>query len=135
MTTAGTVTVGTLLAGVVLLGGCTGPGADDAGRAALSFEQLTGTAPAQACDLLAGRTREALEKVSKAACADALPASDLPSTLSVQTVRVYGHDAQVVLDGDVVFLARFADGWKVTAAGCRAGSSPDEPFDCDVSGG
>jgi hypothetical protein len=114
---------------------CTGSGADDAARTAVSFEQLTSAAPAEACELLSGHTREALEKSAKKACVDALPEEDLPSASSVQAVQVYGHDAQVRLDGDIVFLARFADGWKVTAAGCQPGDQPDQPFDCDVAGG
>ncbi len=129
------VLLGAVAVAATAVAGCTGPGADEASRTAVSFEQLTSTAPGQACDLLSGHTRQALEKAAKKACADALPDEDLPSASSVQSVQVYGHDAEVLLAGDVVFLARFADGWKVTAAGCSPGSQPDEPFDCDVSGG
>lgn len=129
-----TLAAGSLAVGAVALSACTGPGADEAGRTAVSFEQLTVAAPDQACELLSGHTRQALEKSAKKACADALPDEDLPSASSIQSVQVYGHDAEVLLDGDVVFLARFAEGWKVTAAGCRPGEQPDEPFDCDVAG-
>lgn len=123
------------LLGVGLVTGCNGPGADQASQVAVSFEQLAGSDGAQACDLLSGQARAAVEKAAKKPCAEALPDEDLPAASSVQSVQVWGHDAQVMLAGDVVFLARYAEGWKVTAAGCTPGSQPDEPFDCDVSGG
>jgi hypothetical protein len=119
----------------VALAGCSGPGTTEAANTAVSFEQLVEAAPEQACQLLSGHSREQVEKQSKTSCAEALPQLDLPAASTVQTVDVFGHDAIVRLDGDVVFLARFDDGWKVTAAGCNPGSQPDEPFDCDVSGG
>jgi len=118
-----------------MVGACTGPGAEDAAQAATAFEQLAMDTPDQACDLLAGHTREAVEKSAKKSCAEALPDLDLPSASTMQSVQVYGHDAQVRLADDVVFLARFPEGWKVTAAGCKPGSVVDEPYDCDVSGG
>ena len=118
----------------VLAAGCTGPGADQAGEVAQSFAQLATSDTAQACELLSGHTREAVEKAAKKGCPDALTDEDLPGESSVRLVDVYGHDARVTLDNDVVFLARFPEGWKVTAAGCTPGSSEDEPFDCDVSG-
>ncbi len=116
------------------LSGCTGPGADQAGQVAQSFEQLVTSDPDQACDLLSEHTREAVEKAAKKSCAEALDDQGLPAEGAVQTVEVYGHDARVLLENDVVFLARFAEGWKVTAAGCQAGAQPDGPFDCDVGG-
>ncbi|MEP6649530.1 MAG: hypothetical protein ABJA74_06390 [Lapillicoccus sp.] len=121
--------------GLLAVAGCTGPGAEQAGQVAESFERLAPDDAAQACDLLAGHTREAVEKSAKRDCAEALGDEDLPDPSSVTSVEVYGHDALVHLGDDTVFLARFAEGWKVTAAGCRPGSSADEPFDCDVSGG
>jgi hypothetical protein len=123
-----------VVAGAGMVGGCTGPGADEAAQAATSFEQLVADRPDRACDLLAGHTREAVEKSAKTSCAEALPGLDLPSGSTMQSVEVYGHDAQVRLADDVVFLARFADGWKVTAAGCKPGSVVDAPYDCNVSG-
>jgi hypothetical protein len=121
--------------GAGMVAACTGPGAQDAAQAATSFEQLAADSPDRACDLLAGHTREAVEKSAKKSCAEALPDLDLPAASTMQSVQVYGHDAQVRLADDVVFLARFAEGWKVTAAGCKPGDVVDEPYDCDVSGG
>jgi hypothetical protein len=50
-------------------------------------------------------------------------------------VDVFGHDAIVRFSGDTVFLARFPEGWRVTAAGCQPGPSDQKPYDCTVSGG
>ena len=47
-----------------------------------------------------------------------LPRQHLPVATHIRRVDVYGQDAIVRLDRDVVFLARFDDGWRVTAAGC-----------------
>lgn len=120
---------------VGVLAGCNGPGAEAAGTAAEMFEKLAPTDAASACDLLSGHTREALEKQAKQQCSDALGGADLPDPSDVRSVDVYGHDAKVVLGNDVLFLARFPEGWRVTAAGCKAGETEDEPYDCDVSGG
>lgn len=128
--------VGGLALTLTFLVGCTGPGADQAGQVAKSFEELATSDAGQACDLLSGHTREAVEKAAKKSCPDALGDEDgLKGASSVRQVEVYGHDALVTLDDDVVFLARFPEGWKVTAAVCTPGSTEDEPFDCDISGG
>ncbi len=100
-----------------------------------SFEQLTSTDAAQACDLLAPGTRIEVEKAADKACADALGDEDLPDASAVDDVEVYGHDAIVRFGNDTVFLARFPEGWRVTAAGCRPGPSDQKPYDCNVSGG
>lgn len=121
--------------GAAGLCGCTGPGASDAGLAAVSFEQLAPDDAAKACDLLSGHTRDDLEKQSKKACTEALGEADLPDPSALQSVEVFGHDARVLLGSDTVFLARYQEGWKVTAAGCKPGSSDDEPYDCELGGG
>jgi hypothetical protein len=100
-----------------------------------SFEQLTSTDAAQACDLLAPGTRIEVEKAADKACADALGDEDLPDASAVDDVEVYGHDAIVRFGNDTVFLARFPEGWRVTAAGCQPGPSDQKPYDCNVSGG
>ena len=63
----------------------------------------------------------------------ALPGSKVPHDAgSVREVKVYGKDAVAYLERDTVFLARFDDGWRVTAAGCTPNSG--RPYDCDVEG-
>jgi hypothetical protein len=66
-------------------------------------------------------------------CAQALPQRDVPEDPgTVREVKVYGKDAVAYLERDTVFLARFDDGWRVTAAGCTPNG--DRPCDCDVEG-
>ena len=124
-----------LLAVAGLLAACTGPGADQAGQVAESFERLAGDDPAKACDLLAVKTREEVEKSSEKSCPEALGDEDLPDPSGVLSVDVYGHDAIVRMGNDTVFLARFPDGWRITAVSCRPGSGEGKPYDCDISGG
>ena len=124
-----------LVAGLVAVSACTGPGADQAAQVAESWEQLNGGDAAQACDLLSPRTRIEIEKSTEKKCAEALDDEDLPDASALTGVDVFGHDAIVRFANDTVFLARFPEGWRVTAAGCRPGPSDDRPYDCDVTGG
>jgi len=124
-----------LAAGVLALSACTGPGADQAAQVADSFDRAAVSDAGQACDLLAIRTREEVEKSEQQPCAQALGQEDLPDPSPLLSVDVYGHDAIVRFGNDTVFLARFPEGWRVTAAGCRPGPSEDKPYECDVSGG
>jgi hypothetical protein len=45
----------------------------------------------------------------------------------------YGDGAIATRGGDTAFLARFADGWRVTAAGCTH-IADDKPYECTVKG-
>jgi hypothetical protein len=122
-------------AGLIAVSACTGPGADQAAQAADSFARLVPDDPGKACDLLAPRTREEVEKAAEKTCAEALPDEDLPDPSAMLSVEVYGHDAIARFGNDTVFLARFPEGWRITAAGCQAGPSDAKPYDCDISGG
>ena len=69
-------------------------------------------------------------------CAQALAEAGLAPAGEGSSVTVAGHSAQVRYADDTVFLARFDDGWRVTAAGCERVSSDDAvPYDCVVDGG
>ena len=113
---------------------CDVPGAAQAEQAADAFGAVEGTDPAGECQLLADQTRQKVEKDAKAPCAKALDGEDLPKPSTARSVDVYGHDARAVLAGDVIFLARFPQGWLVTAAGCTT-QPDDRPYDCQISGG
>ena len=125
-----------LAAGALLaLGGCAGQGSAENAAAADAAERFARDVTADissACDLLAPQTRVQLEDSSEMSCAEALPQQDLPAAGSVRRVEVYGKDAVVHLEKDTLFLARFDDGWRVTAAGCTPNG--DRPYDCDVEG-
>ncbi len=130
-----------LLVGAVPLVALTlvGCGADvertEAARTADAFSAAAASDPGTACGLLAPRTVEALEE-DGTPCAEALAEAGLASTGARGPVTVAGHSAQVSYADDTVFLARFDDGWRVTAAGCeRTSSDAAVPYECSVAGG
>ncbi len=131
-------TTGALLVTVALasLTGCSGSSERAETRAAAARFVNSLSTPEAACALLAPGTRSALVDQSGSSCAAALAGEGLPTTpATVSAVSVAGHSAQVVLTGQVVFLARFDDGWKVTAAGCsRTTDDTSAPYDCKVKG-
>ncbi|MGV8850722.1 MAG: hypothetical protein ACOH16_14400 [Propionibacteriaceae bacterium] len=95
--------------------------------------RFVSASPGEACDLLAPDTRAALERRTGIDCAQALTDRRLPTSTTVQGVDVAGQSGQVRLEGQVLFLARFPDGWRVTAAGCRRGDpDPAVPYVCVV---
>ncbi|MEU7075539.1 hypothetical protein AB0B30_36865 [Streptomyces narbonensis] len=130
-------TIGLFLGALsVGLAGCGGVGERTAAarEAAVGFEAaLSASDTHRACEALAPGTLEELE--SDQPCPAALAALDLGTvTDSGQPVAtdVYGDQARVVFAGDVVYLASFPDGWKVTAAGCTP--RPGRPARCEVQG-
>jgi hypothetical protein len=68
-----------------------------------------------------------------APCPSALLRDPLPRPGPVTASTVYGDQAQVRLRGDTAFVARFADGWRLVALGCRPRAS--RPYDCEVEAG
>lgn len=119
---------------LAFLAACGGPDHSGATGAAETFMHTAASDPAQACALLSQRTRSTLESDEQTACAEAIRRVGLPAAGRVDEADVYGQNARVVSDTDVLFLARFPDGWKVMAAGCEP-RGEDEPYDCVVSGG
>ena len=123
------------LAALLPVAGCAGQGSADDGSAAaaaLRFTHDLAASPSEACGLLAPQTLKELED-SQGACPSSLPGLDLPRAAAVRSTEVYAKDAIVRLDKDTVFLARFDQGWRVTAAGCTRHG--DLPYDCTVKGG
>jgi hypothetical protein len=119
----------------VLLSGCSGQGNPEAGNAravAVSFSQGVSAATAKSCGLLAPQTLKELED-RDGPCVGALPDELQATPGPVESVQVYGKDAIVHLSSDTVFLARFGDGWRVTAAGCTR-PQVGRPYDCKVKG-
>ena len=128
-----------LVSAVLLVGACSGQGSvedENAAAAAVEFSRSVGTAPQTACGLLAPQTLQELE-ATDGACAgalpDALPDAVKASTGAPRSTEVYGKAAIVHLSTDTIFLARFRDGWRVTAAGCTAREA-GRPYDCKVKG-
>lgn len=120
---------------VVALAGCGQlSGREDAAAAsALRFEErLAASDSPGLCAALAPATREELEESAEQDCVAAVTEADLPEGGPVRRVDVYGQQARVVLDTDTLFLAAFADGWRVTAAGCEP--RPRQPYSCELKG-
>lgn len=80
------------------------------------------------CGLLAPRATRSLES-GGSACPEELDRLRLTGG-TIRSVQVWSDRAQVVLSDDTVFLARFPQGWRVTAAGCERRSKG--PYDCAV---
>lgn len=123
------------LGALLALAGCAGQGSAEDAPAADTAERFTQTVTADtpaACALLAPQTRVELES-GHGPCDQSLPQSDVPDDAGkVREVKVYGKDAVAYLERDTVFLARFGEGWRVTAAGCTPNG--DKPYECDVKG-
>lgn len=84
-----------------------------------------------ACDLLAPTTRSELEQSSGKDCSVAVTEEVQPAGDPAR-VSVFGTSAQVRYDGDIAFLSRFQDGWRVLAVACQP--QPSGPYDCSVKG-
>jgi hypothetical protein len=126
--TSGAVAV--LAAGVLLLAGCASADAPEVEEVASRFEDPSGD-PGERCGLLAPATLTAFEQDVSAACTEAV--QDLPlAGGSVESVEVWGGNAQVRLTGDTVFLTETTAGWRVTSAGCTPRA--EAPYDCEVEG-
>jgi hypothetical protein len=66
-------------------------------------------------------------------CSNALPAELKSASGPAESAQVYGKDAVVRTQTDTIFLARFPEGWRVTAAGCTP-SQAGRPYDCKIKG-
>ena len=113
--------------------GCTGQGASadnaDVREQTLAFFAATAAHDGdRACDALAPQAADSLES-GGSDCGDEIDKLHL-SGGTVQDVQVWGDHAQVKLTGNTVFLTRFPEGWRVTAAGCQP--DPPGPYDCEV---
>jgi hypothetical protein len=87
-----------------------------------------------ACQTLSSDTVKELESEEGAPCPDAIGKVELDGG-NVVDVAVDVTNAKVDLaTGESVFLSEQADGWKITALGCRSAGKPaDEPFDCELT--
>ncbi|MEV4873319.1 hypothetical protein [Streptomyces syringium] len=107
---------------------------DGATAATALFEKALGSRQyAKVCAVLAPATREELAQSARATCEEAMGQEEVPAGGPVRHVDVYGNQARAVLAADTLFLSRFPDGWKVTAAGCE--ERPDKPYQCEIKGG
>jgi hypothetical protein len=87
-----------------------------------------------ACEALSSDTVKELESQEGAPCPEAIGKVELEGG-NVVDVEVSVTNAKVELaTGESMFLSEQADGWKITALGCRSAGKPaDEPFDCELT--
>ena len=113
-----------------LLAGCSSMQQPEVEQVATAFEDPSAD-PETRCELLAPATLAALEEEESAPCADVIEELPLEGG-EVESVQIWGGDAQVRLSGDTLFLTETRSGWRVTAAAC----TPHEqaPYDCEVEG-
>jgi hypothetical protein len=119
---------------VLAAGGCGSSQGSAAGDAADAFHGAVSSRDgAAACDLLTPSARSNLEQSAATAC-DAAVLEELdPVAGTAGSVSVFGAMAQARYASETTFLARFRDGWRVTAAGCTRGQA--QVYDCTVAGG
>lgn len=119
------------IAAAMLVSGC-GPGPDENGAGAVArnfYGALDTGNGAKACAELSPEARHKLVESAGTACAKAVTSLQL-SGRTPRRVEVYGQTARVTLDSDTAFAAKFADGWRITAAGCK--ERPALPYDCQL---
>lgn len=113
---------------------CGSSAEDGARETARTFELALVRAEAgKACSLLSDRAVSEVEKASGRPCADSILGEARGEAGGARDVSVFGRAAQVVFDGDTVFLSRFEEGWRVTAAACSP--TAGGLYDCVISGG
>jgi len=133
--TGGSLRCAVAAAVVLLVSSCARLGPDEtiAGDVAAQFHRaLSGGDGTTACSLLAPETVRQLEQTTSTPCDQAVLDQDLPDAQTVQESQAFGRGAQVVMDGDVLFLALFDGQWEITAAGCQPDG--DRPYDCTLKG-
>ena len=50
----------------------------------------------------------------------------------MESVEIWGGNAQVKLTGDTLFLSETSAGWRITSAACTP--QAEAPYDCEVDG-
>ena len=128
-----------IIALLLLSVGATGCGREadrkDATAVAERFLAAVGSGDAAvACGLLAADTRKALEDEEQKPCREAIGAVEIDAGSPI-AVELYLTNAEADLDnGERTFLSETAGGWRISAAGCKAGDGPpdDVPMDCEL---
>ena len=89
---------------------------------------------ATACAQLSPDTRKALEDDEQKPCREAIGGLHIDPGAPTE-IELYLNNAKADLDnGDSAFLSLTAEGWRLSAVGCKPGDGPpaDAPMDCDL---
>jgi hypothetical protein len=119
------------------VGACgTGDRKHDAASVSTRFHAALESGDGQAaCGGLSEETASALEQQEKKPCEEAILTLDIPKGGTPAVERVEITSAYIGLaEGSADFLDEGPEGWKISAAGCRPGSSTDQPYDCELEG-
>ena len=99
------------------------------------YAALQSHAGERACAQLSENAVNALESASGRSCAQAITALQLPGQRAAGTT-VYLDSARAdvagAARGEAAFLDRTAQGWRISAVGCRP--KGDGPYDCQLEG-
>jgi hypothetical protein len=123
-----------LTLGALLWAGCgASDRAPDADAVVERFQAaLEGRDGAAACAELGEEVASKLEQERETPCEQAILELELPSGTAAASTKVYVTSASVSLaSGGTLFLDEAADGWEVSAAGCRP-TVPELPLDCEL---
>jgi len=112
----------------LLLAGCGSLSSDEVRDVATLFAGSEDGATR--CDLLAAETLASLVEESSTACDEAIAEVPLGSG-AVESIEVWGEQAQARLGDDVLFLTRTASGWRIAAAACTS-RGEGLPYDCGL---
>jgi hypothetical protein len=116
--------------------GC-GPAGDraQATQVAERFFSAVGSGDgATACAQLSPDTRKALEDDERKPCRDAIGGLRI-ETGALTDVEVYLNNAKADLgNGDSAFMSKTAEGWRLSAVGCKPGAEEPSkaPMDCQL---
>lgn len=126
---------GVVSAAVVLATtGCAGRSVGDATSSADAFYDALAAGDGQsACARLSTTTRIALVESAGKPCSRAVLEESVGRPGEVRDEHAFGTAAQIRYAEDTVFLGRYRDGWRVTAAGCVR--RPHRPYDCQIDAG
>jgi hypothetical protein len=85
-----------------------------------------------ACRELSDEAASKLEREEREPCEEAILALELTSGGTVTFRRVEIRNAYADVDeGGTDFLSEGAEGWKISAAGCRP-TGPERPYECEL---
>ncbi len=107
--------------------------ADDAGTVAQRFQAALAARDGEgACAELSEEAASKVEQQEGSPCEEAILGIELPAGGTAANTSVYVTSASVTLDaGGTLFLDEAANGWEVSAAGCRP-TAPELPYECEV---
>ncbi|WP_458112092.1 hypothetical protein M1D88_17830 [Arthrobacter sp. R1-13] len=119
-----------LVLALLSLLGCA-PTANGAAEAAQTFhEEFSSGDVSAACSMLG---QEALEKAGgESECEEQLESLQLQDSGAPLRTEVFGREAMVEFEDDVVFLVASGTGWRISGAGCT--SQGESPYKCEVGG-